>query len=195
MKARPRLYFIRHGETDWNAEGRLQGQQDIPINERGRSQASEAARRLADLRPDLGDLPWLVSPMGRTRETAELGRHAVGLDPARYTIDDRLKEISFGRWEGATWKEVRKAEPAMARLREQDKWNFVPPQGESYGMLMERIRPWLDSLTEESVVVSHGGVARAVMRLVAGTSAAEAASADIWQGKVLLFEAGAYRWV
>lgn len=194
MKARPRLYFIRHGETDWNAEGRLQGQQDIPINERGRAQAAEAGQRLLALRPDAGDLPWLASPMGRTRETAELGRGAIGLDPMLYATDDRLKEISFGAWEGLTWKEVRKAEPAMARLREQDKWNFLPPQGESYAMLMERIRPWLDSLTQEAVVVSHGGVARAVMRLVAGTSAAEAASADIWQGKVLLFEAGAYRW-
>ncbi|WP_293866636.1 histidine phosphatase family protein [uncultured Alsobacter sp.] len=195
MRARPRLYFIRHGETDWNAEGRLQGQHDIPINEKGRVQAGEAGRRLAALRPDLGALPWLVSPMGRTRETAELGRGAVGLDPAGYTVDERLKEISFGLWEGYTWKEVRKAEPAMARLREQDKWNFVPPDGESYGMLMERVRPWLDSLTEETVAVSHGGVARAVMRLVTGMSAAEAASADIWQGKVLVFEAGAYRWV
>jgi probable phosphoglycerate mutase len=192
---RPRIYFVRHGETDWNAEGRLQGQQDIPINERGRSQAVEAGHRLRAVRPDVQTLPWLVSPMGRTRETAELARGALGLDPAGYVVDDRLKEISFGIWEGSTWKEVRKAEPAMARLREQDKWNFVPPKGESYGMLMDRVRPWLDSLAQEAVIVSHGGVARAVMRLVAGISAADAASADIWQGKVLLFEAGGYRWV
>ena len=121
-----RLFFIRHGETDWNAEGRLQGQRDIPINARGREQAVDAAHRLREVRPDPGALPWIVSPLGRTRETAELARAALGLDPTAYTTDERLKEISFGRWEGFTWREIRKTEPEAARDRERGKWTLRP---------------------------------------------------------------------
>jgi probable phosphoglycerate mutase len=190
-----RLYFIRHGETDWNAEGRLQGQQDIPINPRGRAQADEVAGRLAGLVADPGALPWRVSPLGRTRETAEIARRALRLPESDYELDPDLREISFGRWEGLTWKELRKADPAAARAREADKWAFVPPGGESYAMLTERMRPFATGLDRDMVVVSHGGVARALLRLLCGLSAGQAPSIDIWQGRVLLFEGGSYRWV
>ena len=119
--------FIRHGETDWNAEGRLQGQRDIPINARGREQAVEAAHRLRECGRDPGALPWIVSPLGRTRETAELARAALDLDPAAYTPMSGW-EISFGRWEGFTWREIRKTEPEAARDRERGKWTLVPPR-------------------------------------------------------------------
>ena len=190
-----RLFFIRHGETDWNAEGRLQGQRDIPINARGREQAVEAAHRLREVRPDPGALPWIVSPLGRTRETAELARAALGLDPTAYTTDERLKEISFGRWEGFTWREIRKTEPEAARDRERGKWTLVPPGGESYVMLAERIRPWVAELVGDNVIVAHGGVARALMHLLAGVPGVQASAAEIWQGRVLVFEKSRFFWV
>lgn len=190
-----RVFFIRHGETDWNAEGRLQGQKDIPINPRGREQAAEVALRLREVRPDPGSLPWVVSPLGRTRETAELARAALGLNPERYMLEERLREISFGRWEGMTWREVRKAEPEAARAREGGKWTFMPPGGESYAMLVERVRPWAASLAEDVVAVAHGGVARALMNILADTPGLQAATADIWQGRLLVFEKGRFFWV
>ena len=194
--SRPKIYFIRHGETDWNLEGRLQGQKDIPLNDVGRVQAEEAARKLQGLFPHVEDLAYVASPMTRTRETMEILRKTLGLHPESYRLDERLVELTFGVWEGMTWKEVRKAEPALAALREQDKWHYAPPGGgESYAMLVDRIRPILDDLTRDTVIVAHGGVARAFLSICCGVSSRQAASMDIWQGRVLVIEGRNYRWV
>jgi broad specificity phosphatase PhoE len=194
--SRPKIYFIRHGETDWNLEGRLQGQKDIPLNDVGRVQAEEAARKLQALVPHFEDLAYVASPMTRTRETMEILRTTLGLHPEVYRLDDRLVELTFGTWEGMTWKEVRKAEPALAALREQDKWHYAPPGGgESYAMLVDRIRPILDDLTRDTVIVAHGGVARAFLSICCGVSSRQAASMDIWQGRILVIEGRNHRWV
>jgi probable phosphoglycerate mutase len=190
-----RLYFIRHGETDWNLEGRLQGQRDIPLNDLGRVQAEEAGRRLQALVPRPEDLDFVASPLSRTRETMEIMRHAMGLHPTAYRLDERLREITFGAWEGLTWKEVRKAFPDAARAREQDKWGFVPPEGESYAILAERVRPFIADLTRDTAIVAHGGVARAFLANLCGVSRRDAPRIDIWQGKVLVIEGRSYRWV
>ncbi|QFU15886.1 histidine phosphatase family protein [Microvirga thermotolerans] len=191
---RPTIYFIRHGETDWNVEGRLQGQRDIPLNDVGRVQAEEAGRRLQALVPRAEDLDYVASPMLRTRETMERMRAAMGLYPDYYRLDERLIELTFGAWEGLTWKEVRQREPQLAALRERDKWNYVPPGGESYAMLAERVRPILDDLTRDTALVAHGGVARAFLAVACGVSTRHAASIDIWQGKILVIQGRSHRW-
>lgn len=190
-----RLFLVRHGETDWNREGRLQGGQDIPLNGLGREQAAEAAGRLRELVNGYDGLDFIASPMQRARETMEILRFQLGLPPKDYRVDERLKELTFGEWEGFTWREVRKAERELALMRERDKWSFVPPGGESYKMLAERVRPVLEGLTRETVLVSHGGVARAVLALVGEVSPGEAAMVDIWQGKILMVEPGKVSWV
>ena len=193
--SRPTIYFIRHGETDWNVEGRLQGQRDIPLNDVGRVQAEEAGRRLRGLVERCEDLDYVASPMGRTRETMERLRQAIGLYPDHYRLDGRLVELTFGAWEGMTWKEVRKAEPQAAAMRERDKWNYVPPGGgESYAMLALRVGPILDDIARETVIVAHGGVARAFLAVACGVSTRHAASIDIWQGKILVIEGRNHRW-
>jgi probable phosphoglycerate mutase len=192
-----RLIFIRHGETDWNAAGRLQGQRDIPLNPRGSDQADAVGRTVAALvgsKAGLAEFDFLASPLLRTRQTMEIARAAMGLDPRPYEMDDRLKELTFGAWEGLTWREVTRRFPADAAARVADKWGFVPPGGESYATLCERVKPWLRSLKGDSIVVSHGGVARALLHLVGGRSPQEAANCDIWQGRALVFEAGAAHW-
>ncbi|WP_112663197.1 histidine phosphatase family protein [Microvirga flavescens] len=192
---RPTIYFLRHGETDWNLEGRLQGQKDIPLNDFGRVQAEEAGRRLQALTAHPEDLDYVSSPMLRTRETMELMRGAIGLHPTAYRLDDRLVELTFGEWEGMTWKEVRAAAPQGAHLRERDKWGFAPPGGgESYAMLAERIGPVLEDITRETVIVAHGGVARAFLVLACGVNKRDAANLDIWQGKVLVIEGRKHYW-
>jgi probable phosphoglycerate mutase len=195
-----RIVFVRHGETDYNAEGRLQGQRDIPLNGRGRAQAAAIGRALAKALPEAiaaleAAEAFVASPLIRTRQTMELARASLGLAPERYGLEPALKELTFGDWEGLTWPQVAKRDPAGARAREADKWNFAPPDGESYAMLAARLQPWLESRQTDCFVVSHGGVARALMTLIAGVSPSAAENAEIWQGKAILFEGGAMRWV
>lgn len=194
------LYLVRHGETDWNVEGRLQGGRDIPLNDVGRLQAKEAASRLRDLalaeHPIAsGDFDYVCSPMGRARETMEIFRSTLGLDPQTYHVEECLREITFGAWEGMTWREVRKADPDRASCRERDKWGYVPPGGESYALLCERIRPWLSALARPTLTVSHGGVARAILALAGAAKPIDAATTDIWQGKILVISGGRHKWV
>ncbi|WP_374547688.1 histidine phosphatase family protein [Rhodoblastus sp.] len=195
----PRLYFLRHGETDWNAEGRLQGRQDIPLNAKGRAQAVRAGRTLKKLLASSGAPPdqiaFQCSPLDRTRETLEIARLELGLPRAGGAFDERLIEFTFGRWEGLTWPEVCARDPDLARARETDKWNFTPPGGESYAQLAERLEPWLAEQERPSVVISHGGVARALMAMIGGLSEARAPTADIWQGRVLVFSRDRFNWI
>ncbi len=188
------LFFVRHGETDWNAEARLQGQRDIPLNAFGRVQAEEVARRLRKLAPDVDALPFISSPLGRTRETMEILRRGLGLPSEGYILDGRWAELGFGEWEGRTWKEVRRAFPDLAACRERNKWGFLPPGGESYEALAQRIAPAVDDLPGRCVLVSHGGVARALLHLLAGVPKDKAPLVDIWQGRVLVFEENGSRW-
>ncbi|RYE68854.1 MAG: histidine phosphatase family protein, partial [Rhizobiaceae bacterium] len=117
------LYVIRHGQTDWNAEGRLQGQKDIPLNDTGRLQATGNGEALKELLgDDVADFDFVASPLSRTRETMERLRTAMGLDPLAYRTDDRLVEVSFGDWEGQTLAEVKKLEPELLKERKRQKW-------------------------------------------------------------------------
>ena len=194
MLTLPRILFVRHGETDWNVEGRLQGQTDIPLNALGRYQSEDVARRLTKLLGDPANSRWIVSPLGRTRETAEIARRTLGLEPTAYETEDRLKEITFGIWEGHTWAELRGKFPTAEAERDKNKWDYVPPQGESYEMLVERLRPWLETVKQEVVIVSHGGVARALMAMIAEVPPHEAPRHDIHQGRVLVFENNRFSW-
>lgn len=197
----PVLYFFRHGETDWNAEGRLQGQTDIPLNAKGRLQASAIgqsirAGKLEGVDPEaLAGLPFIASPLGRTRETMALLREGLGLPSADFTVDDRLKEIGFGHWEGHTWPEIIARDAPGAQARDRDKWNFVPPGGESYEMVHDRVSHWFESLKGDACVVAHGGVARVLLVRLAELSRRHAVGADIWQGKLLRIGPGRHDWL
>jgi broad specificity phosphatase PhoE len=198
--AHHRIIFVRHGQTSFNAENRLQGQRDVPLDGKGRAQASAVGRHLREaMSGGVAAIEsrgaFFASPLIRARETMELIRVAMGLSPQPYQIDARLKELTFGAWEGLTWPEVWAKDPAGAKAREADKWNFAPPGGESYAMLAARVRPWLEELTGETFLVAHGGVARALCALIAGMRENEAASVPIWQGRALVFERGAAKWV
>ena len=163
----------------------------MPLNGFGRIQAEEAGGRLRGIVLDYEGLDYVASPLGRARDTMELMRAAIFLPPKSYRIDDRLKELSFGSWEGLTWREVRARE---ATVRARDKWTFVPPGGESYAMLAERVAPAVADITRDAVIVSHGGVARVLLHLLGNVPPHRASIADIWQGKVLVFSLGGYAW-
>ncbi len=193
----PTIYYIRHGETEWNADGRLQGTRDIPLNDLGRKQAADAASILADLLARDGrseqSLAFVASPLGRARSTMELVRGALKLPPDEYTVDDRLREIGYGDWEGSTLKQMQASDPEVFAKRQADKWTVPPPGGESYAAVQIRMRDWYDSLLLDTVAVAHGGTARALMVALGIETSASAADLTIEQGAVYVFGDGGLR--
>ena len=190
----PVIYYIRHGETAWNAEGRFQGSQDIPLNDLGRTQAVASgeilARLLARDGHDAASLPYVASPLGRARLTMELARGALQLPAAEYSVDDRLREIGYGQWEGLTLPEMQLDDAATFALREVDKWTIAAPSGESYASVTLRMRDWFDSLLVDTVAVAHGGTMRALMVALGIATPVEAADTPIGQGVVYVFRDG-----
>jgi probable phosphoglycerate mutase len=184
----PVLYYIRHGETDWNTQGRLQGQREIPINAKGRAQGQHCGEILRDLLAcdgvDAGSLDFVSSPLGRARETMERVRVVLGLEPHVYRVDPRLTEVSFGQWEGLTLAELATRFPDASAARERDKWNFVPPEAESYAAMSVRVREWYDALNRPTVAVAHGGTFRGLIVPLGISSPQDAPFLDIAQGVV-----------
>lgn len=193
------LFFFRHGETFYNAEGRIQGQLDTPLSPLGRAQAAEAGRLLgAALQADglAAEAPsWFASPLARASETMEIARRALGLPPDGFTRDNRLMELSFGRWQDLTWPEVAALYPAAVTARKTDFWGFRPPGGESYADLAARVASFLDGLSGPAVVAAHGGVARALMTLIGGVRPQDTRGMPIHQGRLLAFSGGRGRWL
>jgi broad specificity phosphatase PhoE len=190
----PKIYYIRHGETAWNAQGRFQGTQDIPLNDLGRSQAMAAGAILGDVLAGDGrepsSLPFVASPLGRARATMELLRDAMKLPPADYSVDARLREIAYGQWEGLTLGEMKLHDAATFARRDLDKWSVAAPSGESYAGVVLRMRDWLDSLVTDTVAVAHGGTMRALMVTLGVATPLEAADTPIGQGVVYVFSDG-----
>ncbi len=191
------IYFIRHGQTGWNAEGRLQGAHDIDLNGIGEEQAASVAPRLAAVAgPSLAEAAFFASPLIRTRRTMQIMRAALGLPPEDYAVDPRLREIGFGAWEGSTWAEIRRRDPAGAHQRDRNRWQYQPPGqgGESYAMLAERVAPFFAELGPVSVVVAHGGVARAMLVALGQLDIYAAPRLGIRQGEVLVVDETGWRW-
>jgi probable phosphoglycerate mutase len=156
------IYFVRHGETTWNRQGRMQGHLDAPLTARG---LAEARRDGAALRAEItGHEPYqlVFSPLHRTRETAMIIAEEVGSCLAGRRSDDQLKEVSWGAWDGLTFDEIQARDPEIWQARLRDRWNVAPPGGESYRALHERVAGWLASVADHPrlIVVSHGALGR-----------------------------------
>lgn len=170
-----RLYIIRHGETQWNREGRLQGQTDIPLNEKGRAVAQAAARGMREIPFDLA----FTSPLSRARETAEiiLQDRKVPVIP-----DRRIEEINFGSMEGCRARDPdgRIVEPFFRTFFENPSC-YVPPEGgESIRQLCERTGNFLDELkTREDLkdktvlAATHGAASRGLLLHITGKPVSE----------------------
>lgn len=167
----PELYFIRHGETDWNAEGRYQGSKDIPLNDIGRGQADLNGKLLVQILDRAGrspaDFTWHASPLGRTRETMDRVRSAFAMPLPEVAFDKRLVEVSFGIYEGRLHTELSSGEMAIAGERDASFWDFRPPAGESYEDVAQRVQSFAgDTLKGPAIIVAHGGILRILRRLI-----------------------------
>ena len=190
----PVIYYIRHGETAWNAAGRLQGAQDTALNDLGRAQAVQSGHILSDLLArdgrDRSALPYLSSPLLRARTTMELMRGTLELPPEQYATDDRLREIGYGKWEGFTLAEMEAADPVFFARRLADKWRVAPDGGETYEAVQQRMSEWHAAVNTDTVVVAHGGTARALMVALGFETPESAADLPIAQGAVYVFSDG-----
>lgn len=156
-----RLILIRHGETEWNAAGRFQGWADIPLSGLGLAQARALGRRFArgELQADL----VVASPLQRAIQTAQPVAEAVG---APFFVDERFKEINYGKWDGLTFRELKTTygEEFLAFIREPHK-NPFPGDGCLQNVLDRVTEGLADLLCPENagknlVVVSHAGIVR-----------------------------------
>jgi len=161
------LYLTRHGETDWNKEGRWQGHTDISLNETGRQQAVFLATRLAEL----GIKYVAASDLARARETAEIVARELGI--AAVHVDHRFRERSFGVFEGLTREEVAAQYPSQWADYQEDK-RVTPPGAEPHEMVINRVREGLShvlasaSATSPALIVTHGGSLRVLLQELSG---------------------------
>lgn len=171
VRLRAPVFFVRHGETDWNAERRFQGLSDIPLNDKGRAQARANGAALATRFEGAPRLVCFSSPLSRATETLEIMRDAIGAPPKRYQIDDRLIEIDLGRWNGRTYDEIANEEPGEMARREGAKWDYAAHGGESYAAAAARVRGFLQTIADAKapmLIVGHGASGRILRAFLTG---------------------------
>ena len=182
-----KLILVRHGETDWNAEGRIQGMLDVPLNALGVQQAELAAAELARMF-DVAEL--VSSDLVRTRETTKPINEATGFEPR---FDARIRERHFGVWQGKTYEEWRVQDAVgMARYNAGDP-DYGPDGGETASQFLKRCVDAVTDLvlgSEEKtlILVTHGGVVSSMVRHAQGLNPQSArtwsvpnASISVWR--------------
>lgn len=189
------IYFVRHGETDWNAEQRYQGQTDIPLNAKGQGQAARNGRCLLEQVGRAPPMDFVASPLSRTVETMSIVRQAMGISPLTTPVDDRLKEQHFGHWEGQRWIDLPKTDPVGFAARQADIWGWLPTGGENYQMLTDRVVAWLATIKRDTIVVSHGNVSRTLRGIVLGLDHSAIPKLDCPQDKVLVLKDRTAVWI
>jgi probable phosphoglycerate mutase len=162
-----RILLVRHGETDWNAAGRIQGHSDTPLNAAGRLQARRAAQRLA--REPIRAL--YSSDLARAFETAAIIGAPLGLT---VVASPQLRERRYGEWEGLTSPEIQARYPEQFAIWRARSTDFVPPQGETRNELLTRALAELQTIArrhvrEMVVVVSHGGLCYVLINHILGS--------------------------
>ncbi|WP_380058582.1 histidine phosphatase family protein [Falsihalocynthiibacter sp. SS001] len=154
MKNTPPVYILRHGQTEWNLAQRLQGSLDSPLTELGRAQAAVQGRLLRDVFAR-EQAEVVVSPLGRTRETAAIAMkgHALKAAPR---FDERIAEINAGDWEGLERTEIARRWPLSREASCDFEYYIGAPNGEGVEALRSRCHDFLNELTVPTILVTHG---------------------------------------
>ncbi len=182
------IYLVRHGQTEFNKERRIQGRFDSPLTELGVRQAKAVAGLLKDLIREPDGWRIVASPLGRAHATAEIVGKRLGLP---VELDDRLREISWGAFDGRLRGELEAQYPdTFGRTG----WAFDAPDGEPYDEVAARVGAWLADLPPEPerrvIAVSHGVTGRVLRGLYANMGRDQAAIQDVPQDAVFLLQDG-----
>lgn len=177
------LALLRHGHTDWNRAGRIQGRTDIPLD-------NEAREALAKMRLPR---PWdeacvISSPLARAVETAEL---VAGKLPR---TSPALMEMDWGDWEGQRGVDLKADPDSGFRDIEYWGWGYTPPNGESPAALRDRLVPWANALTRDTVAVCHIGVMRVLMAYAMGWNFEGAAPFQIKRNRLYILQITPQGW-
>lgn len=182
------IYLARHGQTAFNAEGRMQGRLDSPLTALGQAQARAMGETLAGLIGDPGGWRLIASPLGRTQATARAIGARLGLVPE---IEHRLIEVSFGRWDGRLRAELAAENPDAFR---QSDWQFSAPDGERFEAVQARVTEWLGELEPEAerrvILVAHGGSSRVLRGAYLGLDPAATWAQDAPQDAIFRLVSG-----
>lgn len=169
--------LLRHAETAWNAEGRIQGQTDVPLSDAGR-----AAARATKLPAACRGMRVVTSPLLRCVETAAL----LGFPNA--PREPRLMEMDWGAWQGGLLKDLRESLGQSFRENEDRGLDFRPPGGESPRDVMRRASAWLKEQREPTLAITHRGVIRVVLAAATGWDMLGRPPAKLDRAAVQLFE-------
>jgi broad specificity phosphatase PhoE len=184
------IIFVRHGETDWNAQGLIQGSIDTDLNAKGHSQARAVAELIAIHKEDWPEFQIIASPQKRALQTAHYILDALSKELAG--LDGRVRELGFGIWEGKPFWEL-KASPVYPADPE-GRYVWRPEGGESYEDGVARVNHWRATLDRPTLVVSHGAVGRCLMGAVAGLNPREIVELKTPQGAFCRLHNGQIDW-
>jgi broad specificity phosphatase PhoE len=183
-EARPPIYFVRHGETDWNKQGLIHG--------KGHDQARAVAGALAAIPGLASAFKFIVSPLQRARQTMGHIAHRLSLPGGRIGVAPEVKELGFGVWEGKPFWEL-KASPVYPADPE-TRYSWRPDGGESYADGHSRIGAWIGTVNAPTVVVAHGAIGRCLIGLLGRLNAADLVSLRTPQGCYCRLQDGQIDW-
>lgn len=178
-----KIYLLRHGETNYNRQGRYQGQLDSSLTELGREQVQQHARMLKTLIGDAADWKIISSPLGRAMQSTALLCETIGYDVNDVKQDHRLTEVAVGQWAGLTMAEIQHTWPDLLAGTDVFNWYFRAPGGESYEAVVSRLTSWLKDIQHYSklIVVSHGLTSRILRGIYAGLQKEDALKLEVSQ--------------
>lgn len=164
------LYLLRHGETEYNTQGRYQGELDSPLTDDGKFQVKQNAKMLKSIMGDPNEWRIISSPLGRAIQSTEIICETIGFGVSKVENDHRLSEVAVGSWAGLTTKEIEKTWPHLIDNNDLYSWYFNSPDGESYDSVVNRLTDWLESIKNEPkvIAVSHGLTGRILRGIYAG---------------------------
>jgi broad specificity phosphatase PhoE len=184
------IYLSRHGQTEFNRENRFCGEADSPLTATGIEQAHRNGRALRSALSGCADLCIVSSPLKRALHTADIIRAEIARTELPIATDKRLREISFGAWEGLTVAQIKARDPAAWARRVADRWHVAAPGGESYEQVANRVGDWLKEQRGDLLVVTHGAVDRILRGLYAGLSPEQICKLPEPQDEVFLLQGG-----
>ncbi len=184
------IYLSRHGQTEFNRENRFCGEADSPLTATGIAEAHRNGRALREHLGKHANLRLVSSPLKRAVDTAAIIRTEIGRNDLPIETDGRLREISFGAWEGLTVAEIERRDAAVWARRVADRWHVPAPGGESYAAVAGRVGGWLKEQSGVLLVVTHGAVDRILRGLYAGLSPEEICNLPEPQDEMFLLKDG-----